>query len=231
MREWVGSVPWQQRDEMSFIHFECLKEIICLKKERQSRFGQKRRITFHYNVNLGRRAARQQNVFRRADANGAIHEWFGGGNGGRKRTMKINNAKLSGTYAATFINSLLMTYLAVVVLTCVYCVNVQTLRWAQMFGKTRVRINKQRAHPRSCARIQMLAQTGTSTVTSTHTQTHTLSLDILWESLGEVLLVDICPVSSLNRLLAPTRTRAKHFKHCCKYLTCWKGICSEFAVC
>lgn len=45
-----------------------------------------------------------------------------------RKGMKVNNEKLSGTYAAAFINSLLTTYLAVVVLTRVYSVNVQTLR-------------------------------------------------------------------------------------------------------
>lgn len=33
--------------------------------------------------------------------------------------MKVNNDQLLGTYAVTFVNSLLMTYLAVVVFTCV----------------------------------------------------------------------------------------------------------------
>ena len=106
----------------------------CNKKEKRKL----RQITFHYHVNIRRlRRARLHNLFGEWIQMGSSVSDSGrrGGKTEDGRTWRINNDELSRTYAVTFINSLLMTYLAVVGLTCVYCVNVQSLRWGQMFGR------------------------------------------------------------------------------------------------
>lgn len=86
-----------------------------------------------------------------ADPNGVIHKWFFK-TGKWRKCMKVNNDSLSRTYAATSVHSWLMTYLAVVVLTCADCVNVQTLRWGQMFGRhVRALINNPHAGVYRCS--------------------------------------------------------------------------------
>lgn len=95
---------------------------------------------------------------------------------GEGNTWRINNDYLSGTYADTFINSLQMTYLAVVVLTCVCCVNVQTLRWSQMFGRHLCAlINSMHAHAvhahTDARTLHMYAATATHRFTYSHTHT------------------------------------------------------------
>lgn len=117
----------------------------CLKERGRRGIGQiqnkkkkPRQITFYYRVNIRRlQRARLHNLFgERIQMGSSVSDsGTGGGETEDGRTWRINNDELSGTYAVTFINSLLMTYLAVVGLTCVYCVNVQTLRWGQMFGR------------------------------------------------------------------------------------------------
>lgn len=170
------------------------------------------------------------------DPNGVIHNWFWA-KMGEGTTWRINNDYLSGTYADTFINSLQMTYLAVVVLTCVCCVNVQTLRWSQMFGRHLCAlINSMHAHAvhahTDARTLHMYAATATHRFTHSHTHTQGLTWHPLGvteeESLFPSVLVDICPVSSLNRLLAPVRTSGKHFNHCCKYLTSSKEAAYTF---
>lgn len=183
-----------------------------------------RQITFYYRVNIRRlQRARLHNLFgERIQMGSSVSDsGTGGGETEDGRTWRINNDELSGTYAVTFINSLLMTYLAVVGLTCVYCVNVQTLRWGQMFGRHVCTLINSVHAQRSCVCVCLCArtQTSTPTITSTDTHTHGLSHSTSSGSRGgkshlfPSLLVDICPVSSLNRPLAPEQTRAPSFKH------------------
>lgn len=235
MREWVGSVPRQQQDETSFyMHtLQPLHENHLVWRRGDGEGSDKYKIKkktpsdhlllpCKYQATATSEAA--QSVWW-ADTNGVIGKWFwdGGGETEDGRTWRINNDELSGTYAVTFINSLLMTYLAVVGLTCVYCVNVQTLRWGQMFGRHVCTLINSVHAQRSCVCVWVCARTQTSTPTipSTHTQTHTHGLSHSTSSgsrggkshLFPSLLVDICPVSSLNRPLAPEQTRAPSFKH------------------
>lgn len=150
-----------------------------------------RQITFYYRVNIRwLQRARLHNLFgERIQMGSSVSDSGTGGETEDGRTWRINNDELSGTYAVTFINSLLMTYLAVVGLTCVYCVNVQTLRWGQMFGRHVCTLINSVHAQRSCVCVCLCArtQTSTPTITSTHRHTHTrpLSLDILWESRRE----------------------------------------------
>lgn len=201
MREWVGSVPRQQQDETSFyMHtLQPLHENHLVWRRGDGEGSDKYKIKkktpsdhlllpCKYQATATSEAA--QSVWW-ADTNGVIGKWFwdGGGETEDGRTWRINNDELSGTYAVTFINSLLMTYLAVVGLTCVYCVNVQTLRWGQMFGRHVCTLINSVHAQRSCVCVCLCArtQTSTPTITSTHRHTHTrpLSLDILWESRRE----------------------------------------------